>query len=157
MKQNQGFTLLELMIGVVILMVALVGLLTTYVSCFDLNETMRNYTFAMNAAQRKMEEVRNHTFSDIYSYYDDCGTCVGTGHTFQISDFYPSDPPIAVGDSQGAVDVVVTEGTEADPDVLKVSIYMCWRQRSGRIIGGDDSLSPQYNSPVQLVTLLSAH
>ena len=142
MKKSSGFTLMELMIAVVILMVALTGLIATYVSCFDLNETARNLNYAMIAAQEKIEEIRNANFNDIMGY---------NNATFQISDFYPvGTSPIASGDSKGLVTVV-----QVNPNLLKVTIKVCWKQRGGRVIGGDSNLNPNDNSPAQLVTLIA--
>lgn len=54
-----GFTLLELMIGTAVLIIALVGLISAYIGCFALNESARNLTIAVNDAQCVMEEIRD--------------------------------------------------------------------------------------------------
>lgn len=56
---KNGFTLLELMIGVAVLIIALVGLIAAYIGCFSLNENARNLTIAVNDAQCVMEEIRD--------------------------------------------------------------------------------------------------
>lgn len=56
---NSGFTLLELMIGTAVLIIALVGLIAAYMGCFALNESARNLTIATNHAQCVMEEIRD--------------------------------------------------------------------------------------------------
>lgn len=151
-----GFTLMELMIAVTILLVCLVGLIATYVSCFDLNETMRNYSIAVNAAQMKMEEVKNYNFYQILSHYND----PAEGKFFEIADLYTAgSSPIAAGDSRGMVTVSLLEGDALNPEVLQVSVYICWRQRGDRIIGGivdgSGDLVPTTDSPVQLTTLIT--
>jgi len=146
-----GFTLMELMIAVVILMVALTGLIATYVSCFDLNETARNLNYAMMAAQAKMEEIRaeastNYDTNLIAKY------AVPANCTFKISTFFPSGSPIADGDNNGSV--IVSESTSGKAEV---TIRVCWRQRGGRIIGGDSNLTPNANTPAQLFTYITKY
>lgn len=134
--RRKGFTLIELMIAAGVLVIVLGGLLLTYISCFALNETSRNLTFAINSAQDKLEEIRDYTFSRIYDDYN--------GHTFEV-------PGIASGDSKGLVEV-----DNSNPDLLKITITVCWRQGGGRIIGGDSSLNPLPSSPCKLVTLMAS-
>ena len=154
MKKYSGFTLMELMIAVVILMVALTGLIATYVSCFDLNETARNLNYAMMAAQAKMEEIRaeastNYDTNLIAKY------AIPANCTFKISTFFPSGSPIADGDNNGTV--IVTELPSAGSGKAQVIIRVCWRQRGGRIIGGDGSLNPTADTPAQLTTYITKY
>ncbi|MBU1932500.1 MAG: type II secretion system GspH family protein [Candidatus Omnitrophica bacterium] len=58
-KFGTGFTLLELMIGTAVLIIALVGLIAAYIGCFSLNESARNLTIAVNDAQCVTEEIRD--------------------------------------------------------------------------------------------------
>jgi prepilin-type N-terminal cleavage/methylation domain-containing protein len=132
---NKGFSLMELIIAMSIMAIALLGLLATYISCFELAEIARNTTYALNSAQRMMEEIRDHNFSDIFNDYNNT--------TFTV-DGIPS------GDSNGLVEVDNT-----NPDLLTVTITVCWRQKSGRIIGGDSALNPVSSSPVRLVTQIA--
>lgn len=57
--KKTGFTLLELMIGGTVLVLALVGLIAAYIGCFTLNESAKNLTVAINDAQCVMEEIRD--------------------------------------------------------------------------------------------------
>lgn len=151
--KRQGFTLLELMLGATILVVALVGLLATYLGSFDINETAKNLTLAINAAQQKLEELRDYNFYKIYEDYNNT--------TFEVSG-------ISSQDAEGSAIV-----DNSDPDLLKITISVCWRQRGNRIIGEDngkgggvalngriDGLEDVdadgvIDSPVYVVTLLS--
>ncbi len=113
-----GFTLIELMLAAAVLIVVVVGLLATYVGCFTINETAKNLTLAINAAQQTLEEIRDYNF---YSIYDDYNNT-----TFEASGIPNSD-------GEGSVKI-----NDSNPDLLKVTISVCWRQRGGRIIGEDN-------------------
>ncbi|PIQ89019.1 MAG: hypothetical protein COV72_05090 [Candidatus Omnitrophica bacterium CG11_big_fil_rev_8_21_14_0_20_42_13] len=131
-----GFTLIEIVIAMLIIGIALTGLLATYLTCFELVETARNTTYALNGAQKKLEEIRDHNFSDIYTYYTNNPNFAVDG--------------IAIGDSNGLVEVDNT-----NPDLLLVTVTACWRQKNGRIIGGDSALNPLGSSPARLVTYIA--
>lgn len=145
-RKNSGFTLLELMIGAVVLIVALVGLIAAYTGCFMLNEGARNLTIAINGAQDKMEEIRNLSFDQIAGQ---------DGTNFETDGLRDSD-------SEGIVEV-----DSSNPDLLVVTVTICWRQKGGRIIGEDSNLNGnldtgedvngnnQLDSPAQLVTLMA--
>ncbi len=148
-----GFTLVELMIAVAILAIILLGLLAVFTSCFKLNETSRNLTVAINGAQKKIEEIRNSTFSSVYSIYN--------GAAFEVDGLDNSD-------SEGSIMVDNT-----NPALLEVTVTVCWRQKGGRIIGEDNgggggiALDGKLNgtedtnvnnildSPAQIVTLMT--
>lgn len=141
-KNNEAFSLMELMLGTLVLVIALVSISVAYVSCFELNETSRNTTLFINAAQKEMEEIKNTAFSAITSY--------------------SFSPDYLTGNSIGIVNVDNT-----DPQLLEVTVTICWRQKSGRIVGEDTNLNGVINvgedsngsgildSPVQLITLIS--
>lgn len=113
-----SFTLMELMLAATILVVALVGLLATYVGCFTINETAKNLTLAINAAQQKLEEIRDYNFYKIYEDYNNT--------TFEVSEIPDSD-------AEGSVNI-----DDTDPDLIKITVSVCWQQRGGRIHGEDN-------------------
>lgn len=96
-------------------------------------------------AQERLEEIRNHNFYRIYSDYDNT--------TFEVT---------GIEEAKGRVDVDNT-----DPDLLKITVTICWKQVGGRIIGEDLNLdgdldtgedsngNEQLDSPVQIVTLMA--
>lgn len=147
---NKGFTLIEVMLAAAILVIVLCGILATYISCFELISTSKNLTFAVNAAQSKIEEIRDYTFSGIYADYDN--------QTFTVNE---------IPQSMGVIRIINVPGTS---DLLAVAVSVSWRQRSNRIIGGDQNLNGVLDttepfvtiygtdiidSPVQLVTLIT--
>ncbi len=152
--KEAGFTLIELMLASGILVVALVGLLGSYVLCFNLEESAANLTLATLAVEQKEEEIRNFSFFDIFNQYNNS--------TFEISG-------INNADGEGSVRV-----DNSNPDLLTVTINACWRQRGGRIMGEDDGRgggialngrldgaedangNGVLDSPAQIVTLVTA-
>jgi type II secretory pathway pseudopilin PulG len=143
-NSRHGFTLIELMIVCGITMIALVGLLATYVQCLDLAETTRNSQRAMSAAQSILEEVRTIAFTSVASTYNNYNFTVGS---------------MAVHESAGRVTV-----DSSDPSLLEVTIGVCWRQGAGRLIGAcqysggvvtPTNASGVLESPVQIVSLVA--
>lgn len=144
---DRGFTLIEVMLAAGILAVVLSGLLATYISCFELISTSQNLTMSVNAAQRRIEEIRDYSFSLIYADYNN--------QTFTVDE-------INVGNSRGVIYV-----DDSNPDLLEITVSVCWRQRGNRIVGEDLDLdgvldagedtnaNGVIDSPAQLVTLIS--
>lgn len=65
---HKAFTLLELMVAVVILLVVISGCLLTYIYCILLNETSHNLAVAVNDAQFVLEQIKSLAYSDIAAY-----------------------------------------------------------------------------------------
>lgn len=149
-KENKsGFTLLELMIGISVLIVALVGLLGVFAHMISLNENSGKLTLAVAACQAKLEEMRNSSFSTLYSNYN------GTNGAFNPAGF-PS------GEAKGAISI-----DESNRDLLQVFVSVSWMTRSNRVIGEDRNLNGvrdagedlngnlRLDSPGQLATLMA--
>ena len=147
-KNNKyGFTLIELMISVSVLIVALAGLLGVFAHLISLNENSSKLTLAVAACQAKLEEIRNSTFSNTYATYN--------GASFNPQGF-------TSGEAKGAISV-----NNSNPNLLQVYISVSWRTRSNRVIGEDRNLNGALNagedsnannrldSPSQLVTLMA--
>jgi prepilin-type N-terminal cleavage/methylation domain-containing protein len=167
---NRGFTLAEIMIASLVLVIILVGLLASYVACFDLNETSKNVTLAMNAAQAKMAEITDYSFANACSDYN--------ATTFTVSDMPDSRGVIYIYPySSYTTNSSCNNCTSCDYKMLRVVISVSWRQKSGRIIGEDNGGVPyiaanalngalntgedtnsngKIDSPVQLVAFLTA-
>jgi len=146
-KKISGFTLMELMIAIAILIIALTGLLAIFARLLSLNENARKLTLATVACQDKMEQIRKSDFSTLYAAYN------GTN-------FDPSGFP--AGEAKGAVSIDNT-----DPKLLKVYVSVSWRERSNRVIGEDKNLNGtrdagedvntngMLDSPAALATLMA--
>ena len=68
--KKKGFTLIELMLAVMILVVVLVALLGGYLLAFNLNETAKNLTVANYSVEQKLEEIRRYNFNLIFNDYN---------------------------------------------------------------------------------------
>lgn len=139
-----GFTLLEIMIATAVLVIALTAILASYIACFELIAISKNLSLAMNACQAKIEEIRDFAFTQIPTFYNN--------YTFEVAQ-------MPAGSSKGVVLV-----DSSDPDLLQVTVTVCWRQPNGRVIGEDKNLngildasegSGTIDSPAQLVTLIT--
>ncbi|MFH0877203.1 MAG: hypothetical protein V1863_03155 [Candidatus Omnitrophota bacterium] len=146
-KAKSGFTFLELLITSGVIIIALTGLLATYITCYELNETSKNSNLALTEAQRVMEEIFNTDFLSVPGVYN--------GFTFAVSG-------LPAGNSVGRV----TVDNSTNPDLLNVTVGVCWRQRDSRIIGecvdssgiltfSDANINGVLDSPVQLQTLVA--
>jgi len=122
---GKGFTLLELMMASAVLIVAMAGLLGTYMLCFNIIETSKNLTLATNAIQQEIEVIRDYPFSNIANLVT-ASPSGFKGATFTV-------PGFAAGSAIGSVSV-----NDSNPDLLKITVSVSWRQKSGRIIGEDN-------------------
>ena len=120
---REGFSLVEVICTVGILAVVLVGLLELFIYTSALAEMSGNLTVALNAAQGKMEEIRNHSFSLITTDYASGGS---PGNTFDVSQ--PTGKGVIYVDSSNS-------------DLLKIKIVVSWRNKKNRIIGEDINLN----------------
>jgi len=147
-KNNRnGFTLLELMIAVGVLVVALVGLLGVFAHLILLNENSGKLTLAVTACQAKLEEIRNTGFSTVYLNYN--------GTNFNPAGF-------SSGEAKGAISI-----NNSNPNLLQIFISVSWRTRSNRVIGEDKNLNGirdggedsnengRLDSPGQILTLMA--
>lgn len=144
-KSKRGFSLIEIVVAVGILAFALCAILASYISFFVLSTTSKNINIASNAALSLMEEIRGTPFSQIFNTYN--------GLNFVLND---------IPQSRGVVYV-----NTANPELLEVTISVCWRQQNNRIIGEDTNLNGVLNagedtngngiidSPVELVTRIA--
>ncbi len=145
-NNNGGFTLLELMIAVSVLIVALVGLLGVFSHMISLNENSGKLTLVVAACQAKLEEMRNSTFSNLYTTYN--------GTSFNPNGF-------SSGDAKGSIYI-----NNSNPNLLQVFVSVSWRTRSNRIVGEDRNLNGvldagedsnangRLDSPAEIATLM---
>lgn len=143
-KSNRaGFTLVELMIAVMILVGAVAGILLSYLRCLELNEISRCSSRALQAANSRMEQVKSTAFNQIKPNFH--------LNTYTVS-----------GLNAGGVSYV----DDSNPDLLLVTTSVCWRLSNGRMFGEDLNLDGQLqagedqngngilDSPVQIVNAI---
>lgn len=68
LSTRNGFTILELMLAVLILLTAILGLLVVFINCMFLSETNRNMVTATNDAQYILEQIKSTPYASIQSY-----------------------------------------------------------------------------------------
>jgi len=121
-----GFTLIEVLLAGMVLVIAIGAILGAYVSQVTLNEHARNLSLAMNDATRVMEQIRQQN-----------SPCVGALPTADMAggwdawleanggkSVWPTSPQLE--------HVRLTPGGVPNP--LQVTVAVCWRHRS-RTIG----------------------
>lgn len=117
-----GSFLIELVIAIAILIIVLIGYLQLFIYCFGQSETARNISIAITEVQGKLEEMRNHNFSDIVIDY---GLGGNPGNTFSLTQL----------SGVGAIYINST-----NPKLLTIELEASWRERGNRIIGEDVDL-----------------
>lgn len=65
MKNNHGFSLLEVIIAATILSTALLGVLAVFNTAFVSNDSIQNQVVAMKAVQEVMEQLRVMDYADL--------------------------------------------------------------------------------------------
>jgi len=145
----KGFTLVELMIAVAILVIALTSLLASYANMFVLADLARNQSRATNAVRARMEEIKQEEFDNLDSF---------NATTFDLDGFDPLE-------AKGRIEVSNVTGNS---NLKQVRIVACFRSRN-RIIGEDANLNgaldlsasedqnnnQRLDSPVELITLIA--
>jgi len=97
MRSQAGFTLLELMVAVVIIVVAFFGLLLSLHYGSVLNETARQMQSAHEAARQALEAVRAYQFEFIYRCFDSDTTDDPNGTGSAEATLFPLNLTIAQG------------------------------------------------------------
>lgn len=121
-RKNAAFTLMELTLASAVLITAILGLLGTYTSCMNLNETSRSLTTALNLLQERLEDMHNQR------------AFLVAGHsTEQLADF-PGGNCLAID--------IFDDGSDPDgvsnANLLWISLSLSWAQKGNRIIGEDN-------------------
>lgn len=133
----------EIMVAAVIMILAFVGIILTYIRCQELNEMSQNKSLATRAAKSRMEQIRNTDFNLVLATYNNV--------------------PFFDGNINGAG---VSYVDNTDPDLLQVTVSFCWQQKNGLVVGEDQNINGVLNagedsngngmidSTVQLVTFV---
>ncbi|MFQ5680688.1 MAG: prepilin-type N-terminal cleavage/methylation domain-containing protein [Candidatus Omnitrophota bacterium] len=146
-NRKNGFTLLEIVVAAGIMVSVLVGVLAAYITSMGLIEMARNTTYALMAAQRRIEDIRDHNFSSVSTDY---AAGKVPGDTFILTS---GNDGI---DGQGKIEIDDNPiGGMPAGQLLQITVTIAWKQKSGRIIGGDAALNPLPTSPVRLVTYVT--
>lgn len=126
---NKGFSLLEVMFSALVMVALLVGVLSLYTSCLNLQETAKNSSRASFQLSSKMEEIIGTTFGNITAYNNTRANLDGLN-------------------GEMLVEVNTREGYAAE-DLLGVRIIAGWTQRGGSVIG-EYGPNPDNSNQVEL-------
>ncbi|MBI5187775.1 MAG: prepilin-type N-terminal cleavage/methylation domain-containing protein [Nitrospirae bacterium] len=138
MNSENGFTLLEVLIAVVILTVALLGLSSMNVYTIKYNDNAKRYTAAVALAQDKLEELKNKTFVD--SALNDSNTSNNTSYS-TITSTTNVDSQVAGLDEKGNAGGIYTRivniadyaaGTaNTYPNTKLIVVIVTWTDQTG--------------------------
>jgi prepilin-type N-terminal cleavage/methylation domain-containing protein len=64
-NQEEGFTLVEILVTIVVVAVALMALLSVFIYGFNLLSRMKQTAIATQCAQEELENIRNLTYDEI--------------------------------------------------------------------------------------------
>jgi len=119
---KKTFTLAEVLIAAVFLVVVFSSILLLFINCMLLNEANRNSTVAITHTQCIMEEIRSTSFADIQ-------TTAGNG-TWDLDAVELAASPynLTVLNSE----LIDTTVTSVD-NLLAVAIDISWEDRRGRV------------------------
>jgi type IV pilus assembly protein PilV len=108
---NKGFTLIEIIIAVFVMVVALIGLIAVTVMIINANDLNRHRTTATTLANDKLEEIKNLSYNSIV---DTAGT----------TDYWKADSsPGTAGDFFSRTWKVTTVSPN---DIKKVEVTVSW-------------------------------
>lgn len=180
---TQGFTLVELLIGVTILVIGVVAMLGAVVSQVTLNEQARNLSWALNDANRVMERIRQRNSgagcaTPSVAPPNECdpngiNVCVDTDANASrttawddwLNDSVGGGKSIRPNPTTNELIVVTTSGT----DPLTITVAVCWRHRNrvlgecgspGGVLTADETLvvandTAAIDSPAMLSTVMT--
>lgn len=144
-NQNTGFSLVEILIATMILVITTAGLGLTYIKYLEVNEIAANFSSTLHASKNIIETIKNTPFSQIAATHNN--------QTFTITDL-------------NGIGTVVIDSTNSE--LLQVTVSFCWRNRNERQYGEDANLNGIIDagedtngngildSPIQLTTYIYA-
>ncbi|NTV28601.1 MAG: hypothetical protein HGA80_00780 [Candidatus Omnitrophica bacterium] len=134
-------TLVEVMVAATIFIVAVLGILMTYIRFFELAEISRGTFLSLQTIKSKLVDIRGAAFSQVHFTYNNT--------TFTVPGL-------------NGIGVIYVDDSNAK--LLRVKVTYCWRLSTGRVIGEDVNLNGvlntgedkngnlQIDSPVQIIT-----
>ena len=128
-NRERGFTLLEVMFAALVMVALLVGVLSLYTSCLNLQETAKNSFRASFQLSSKIEEIKGTSFNGISAY---------------------NNNRTALNGLDGEMLVEVNPSPEStNGDLLEVRVIAGWTQKGGSRIG-EYGPNPDNSNQVEL-------
>ena len=113
--RKKGFSLLEVMFSALVMVALLVGVLSLYTSCLNLQETAKNSSRASFQLSSKIEEIKGKSFGSISAYNGNRTSLDGLNGEMLVE----VNPPAGY-----------TGG-----DLLEVRVIAGWIQKGGSVVG----------------------
>ena len=128
-NRERGFTLLEVMFAALVMVALLVGVLSLYTSCLNLQETAKNSFRASFQLSSKIEEIKGTSFNGISAY---------------------NNNRTALNGLDGEMLVEVNPSPEStNGDLLEVRVIAGWTQKDGSR-SGEYGPNPDNSDQVEL-------
>lgn len=129
-KATRGLTLIEVMIAMVVLVIAILGLTSTFVSGLKISQSSVNLTGATNVARELLETVKKRGYAaTTVGEFD--GRVPEPSHAG--SGFPPAPYPQTLVDGQQYV--LLVRCREASPTLRSVEVDVYWAQDSKATFG----------------------
>jgi prepilin-type N-terminal cleavage/methylation domain-containing protein len=149
--RKKGFTLAEILLGIIILALGISAILMTYVACFILIDTIKNTNIATNYAQGVIEAIRNtsfptdangndsirdeivdmgisHTTSEDITYSCEFAQSPSDSHLYSCS--IPISDILPEGVCSAYINSDYNEDSTEDQDLLEITVNITWQQNS---------------------------
>lgn len=108
-NKEQGFTLVEVLVTIVVVAVALMALLSVFIYGFNLLSRMKQTAIATQCAQEELENIRNLTYEEILA----------------LGPSFTNDSLTLLDNSTG----IRTIEDSVGPDIKKLTISVFWIYR----------------------------
>ena len=108
-SRNDGFTLIEVLITILMLTVVLTALLSCFIQGFDILTRMKQMTIATQSIQKELEIIRSMHYSDILS----------------LDDTFTNDNLTYLDNSSGIINLEDSVGSE----IKKLTVSVTWMYR----------------------------
>jgi len=110
-KKQVGFTIIEVLVAIVVLVVGLLAIANNTISVTRGNRISATYTTAINLAQKKMEEIKaQSSFSNVTNIPD------------------PNNPITATGASGGIFTRTWSISNSTESDLKQVDVTASWTE-----------------------------
>lgn len=156
---RKAFTLIEVIVATGVLVVGILGVVSTYFGMAVLTETTRNVDLVSNAAAARIEYIRSDTFEGIDEYHHNIYPI--DSHENSGGDNGDADDDIKLDLDYRLIVYVEDVGKEIGAKLKRVTVVGCWRQGE-RTIGADwvfddpdPSAHPPPESRVTITTLMT--
>lgn len=149
MKDQQGFTLLELLFAVSVLVTSIAGMVRLFMYTSTAADIAGRQTIAVSEAQTKLEEIRNTNYDLVTTNYGSGGT---PGNTFDLS----------LINGKGVIYI-----DSSNAELLVLEVVVSWNNKYNRVVGEDQDLdgvldagedangNGKLDSSVELITYLT--